>query len=41
MIAEMKKTYIVVQRSKTKAMLKNLRKAGVLHVSTASKAFDG
>jgi len=41
MIAEMKKTYIVVQRSKTKAMLKNLRKAGVLHVSTAAKAFEG
>ncbi|NLZ77741.1 MAG: ATPase, partial [Spirochaetales bacterium] len=37
----MKKTYIVVQSSKTKAMLKNLRKAGVLHVTTASKAFEG
>ena len=41
MIAEMKKTYIVVQRSKSKAMLKDLRKAGVLHVSAGSHVQEG
>ncbi len=41
MIAEMKKTYIVVQSSNTKTMLKALRKAGVLHVSRSTAPLGG
>ena len=37
MIAEMKKTYIVVQRASSKSMLKDLRKAGLIHVKSAAK----
>ena len=41
MIAEMKKTYIVVQSSKTKKMLSALRKMGVLHVKRGAPLHQG